>query len=82
MEKGFYSSCSFILDTMQKVLHLQSLKLAILITQQDLISLPNISKSSCIRYTVDQLMFAAINVCVLSNQSISLAINVCDLGSQ
>ena len=34
------------------------------------------------RPTVDQLMFAAINVCVLANQSISSAINVRDLGSQ
>ncbi len=32
--------------------------------------------------TVDQLMFAAINVRVLANQSISPAINVRDLGSQ
>ena len=34
------------------------------------------------RSTVDQLMFAAVNVCLLANQSISPAINVCDLGSQ
>ena len=32
--------------------------------------------------TVDQLMFAAINVCILANQSISPAINVRELGSQ
>ncbi len=32
--------------------------------------------------TVDQLMFAAINVRALANQSISPAINVRDLGSQ
>ncbi len=32
--------------------------------------------------TVDQLMFAAINVRILANQSISPAINVRDLGSQ
>ncbi len=37
---------------------------------------------SCSSYTVDQLMFTAINVRVLANQSISPAINVCDLGSQ
>ena len=32
--------------------------------------------------TVDQLMFAAIKVRALANQSVLPAINVCDLGSQ
>ncbi len=44
------------------------------------LSLRDFVAVSVFTFTVDQFMFAAINVCVSTNQSISPAINVCDFG--